>query len=97
MLEWRGGLYGFVSSHAANLFGLAALSSFILRKRWLHWLLFIFVSSVGYSRIYVGKHYPLDVLCGALLGILIGWLVYKLSKYICSLFLTTIPPGPTET
>ena len=97
LLEGQGGLYGFVSSHAANLFGLATLSSLILRKKWLNWLLFIIVSMVGYSRIYVGKHYPLDVICGALLGIFIGWLIYKLYRYLCSLFLTTTPPAPTGT
>jgi len=93
MLERRGGLYGFVSSHAANLFGLVTLSSLILRKKWLSWPLFALTSFMGYSRIYVGKHYPLDVFCGALLGILIGWLIYKLYTYLCSLFLTTKPPA----
>ena len=97
LLEDRGGLYGFVSSHAANLFGIATVSSLIIRKRWLNWLLFGLVSLVGYSRIYVGKHYPLDVLCGALLGVLIGWLIFKLFTYICSLFLTTHPPNPAGT
>ena len=97
LLEGRGGLYGFVSSHAANLFGLATLCSLILRRRWLNWVLFILVASVGYSRIYVGKHYPLDVLCGAMWGILIGWLVYKLYTYLCSSFLTTNRSNPTGT
>ena len=97
LLESRGGLYGFVSSHAANLFGLATLSSLILRKRWLNRLLFILVFIVGYSRVYVGKHYPLDVVCGALLGVFIGWLIYKLYIYLCSLFLTTKQPAPTGT
>jgi len=97
MLERRGGLYGFVSSHAANLFGLATLCSLILRKKWLSWTLFALISIMGYSRIYVGKHYPFDVLCGALLGILIGWSIYKLYTYLCSSFLTTKPPAPPGT
>ncbi|MCL1973546.1 MAG: phosphatase PAP2 family protein [Bacteroidetes bacterium] len=97
LLERQGGLYGFVSSHAANLFGLATLSTFIVRKKWLTLPLFTLVSLIGYSRVYVGKHYPLDVLCGALLGILIGWFIYKLYTYLCSLFLTTIPPNRTGT
>ena len=97
LLEGRGGLYGFVSSHAANLFGLATISCLILRKKWLTWFLFVLVSVIGYSRVYVGKHYPFDVICGALLGILIGWIVYKLYRYICSLFLTTTPQTPTGT
>ncbi|MCL2739285.1 MAG: phosphatase PAP2 family protein [Bacteroidales bacterium] len=97
LLERRGGLYGFVSSHAANLFGLATLCSLILRTKWLNVLLFVSVSLVGYSRIYVGKHYPLDVVCGALLGVLTGWLIYKLYTYLCSSFLTTNPPIRTGT
>jgi len=97
LLENRGGLYGFVSSHAANLFGLATLSSLILRSKWIKWGLFLLVSFIGYSRIYVGKHYPLDVVCGALLGVLFGWIIFKLYTYICSLFSTTNPPAPTGT
>ena len=97
LLESSGGLYGFVSSHAANLFGLATLSSLILRKKWVKWSLFLIVSIIGYSRVYVGKHYPLDVLCGALLGALIGWIIFKLYTWICSLFSTTNPPVPTGT
>ena len=93
LLEGQGGLYGFVSSHAANLFGIATLSSLILRRKWLNWILFTLVSLVGYSRIYVGKHYPLDVICGALFGALVGWLIYKLYTYLCSLFSTTHQPN----
>ena len=78
-----GGRYGFVSSHAANTFGLAAFLIPVL-KRFRPWtaivlLLWAFVSS--YSRIYIGYHYPGDILCGALLGILIGlvfWKVFQL-------------------
>ena len=97
LLEQPGGLYGFVSSHAANLFGLATLNCLILRKRWLYWPLFSLVSFIGYSRIYVGKHYPLDVLCGALLGMMIGWFFFKIYNWICSSFLITKPPAPTGT
>ncbi|MCL2726822.1 MAG: phosphatase PAP2 family protein [Bacteroidales bacterium] len=97
LLERRGGLYGFVSSHAANLFGLSTLSCLIIRKKWLNWTLFTLISLVGYSRIYVGKHYPFDVLCGALWGMLIGWLIFKLYTYLCSSFLTTKPPAPPGT
>ena len=86
-LEGQGGLYGFVSSHAANLFGLATVSCLIIRKKWLTITLFSFVTLIGYSRVYVGKHYPLDVICGALLGLLLGWIVYRLYRWLCQKYL----------
>lgn len=83
MLEGKGGRYGFVSSHAANLFGLAAVTSGILKKRWFTIFIYVWATAVGYSRIYVGKHFPADVVCGALFGMLVGYLIYKLAQYIC--------------
>lgn len=67
-----GGMYGFVSSHAANTFGIAAFTSPLVQKKWFAWTLFIWASVVAYSRIYLGVHYPGDVLGGALLGIIAG-------------------------
>lgn len=64
----KGGLYGFVSSHAANTFGIAILTALFLQKRWATLLLLIWALWVSYSRIYMGVHYPGDVLCGAILG-----------------------------
>ncbi|MFA6334460.1 MAG: phosphatase PAP2 family protein [Bacteroidales bacterium] len=82
MLENKGGHYGFFSSHASNVFGLATLTSLFFKKRWYSFTIFFWAALVSYSRIYVGKHYPLDVLCGALFGILISLGVYFLSKAI---------------
>ena len=64
----KGGLYGFVSSHAANTFGIAILTALFLQKRWATLLLLIWALWVSYSRIYMGVHYPGDVLCGAIHG-----------------------------
>ncbi len=73
-----GGLYSFVSSHAANSFNVALLSLLFIRKRWYTISIIIWAVIVGYSRIYLGVHYPGDVLCGSILGAFIGWSVYSL-------------------
>ena len=71
-----GGKYGFVSSHAANTFAVATFLTATLRKsrRWIGWVLFSWAFISSYSRIYVGVHYPGDILAGAVLGVLIGLL-----------------------
>ncbi|TAF89322.1 MAG: phosphatase PAP2 family protein [Flavobacteriia bacterium] len=72
---YLGGKFGFVSSHAANL---AAMFAFVLPylKKYTYsiYLLGVYVFLVAYSRVYLGVHFPSDVLCGALLGLLMGWL-----------------------
>jgi undecaprenyl-diphosphatase len=73
-----GGLYGFVSSHASNSFNVALLSLMFIKRRWYTISIIIWASVIGYSRIYLGVHYPGDVICGAMLGAFIGWGVYKL-------------------
>ena len=79
---YRGGLYGFVSSHAANVWGVALLSILWLRRRWATWGLCLWATLVCYSRIYLGLHYPGDLLCGALLGAGIAAGVW-LALHIC--------------
>jgi len=73
-----GGIYSFVSSHATNSFDVAMLSLMFIKKRWFSISIVLWAAIVGYSRIYLGVHYPGDVLCGSILGALIGWSVYKL-------------------
>lgn len=77
--EYRGGKYGFVSSHAANFFAIASVSFILLgRKRRYLWL-FAWAALVTYTRIYLGVHYPADLVGGALLGLLCGWLAARAS------------------
>lgn len=75
-----GGKFGFVSSHAANSFNVALLSLMFIKKRWYSVSIIFWAAAVGYSRIYLGAHYPGDVLCGAIVGSLIGWSVYRMYK-----------------
>jgi undecaprenyl-diphosphatase len=76
-----GGAYGFISSHAANTFAFAFFMGYLTKNRNLFLMLFGWACVTAYSRIYVGVHYPLDVFTGAVLGSIIGWLIYKLLMY----------------
>lgn len=78
-----GGQYGFASSHAANAFALATGLWLLLGKRypWLMWF-FLWAALLAYSRIYVGAHYPLDVIAGAGIGISMALLSVALYRRV---------------
>lgn len=73
---YTGGLYGFVSSHAANSFALATMCLLFLRSRSFSFLIFTWAVLVSYSRIYLGVHFPADVVCGAIFGTGISLILY---------------------
>lgn len=73
---YRGGSYGFISSHAANCFAVATFVSLLIRNRIFTVVMFLWAVLPSYSRAYLGVHYPGDLLCGALAGILISVIVY---------------------
>jgi undecaprenyl-diphosphatase len=73
-----GGIYGFVSSHATNSFDVALLSLSFIKKRWYSISIILWAGIISYSRVYLGVHYPADVIFGALLGSFIGWSIYRL-------------------
>lgn len=78
------GLYGFTSAHASNHFAVALLLGLIFKSKfkWLIWALLIWAAFISYSRIYLGVHFPLDVICGAIFGLLLGFGFYKLYGWI---------------
>lgn len=78
--DYRSGLYGFVSSHAANSVGLAVLTSLLFRHRVYVFSITVWALLVSYSRIYLGVHYPLDILGGALVGAFVAWFCYFILK-----------------
>jgi undecaprenyl-diphosphatase len=67
-----GGLHGFISSHASNSFAIALITGLLLRGKVLY-LMLLWALLVSYSRIYLGVHYPADILGGAILGSLLAW------------------------
>jgi undecaprenyl-diphosphatase len=76
LLEHCSGGFSFTSSHATNHFGFA-MFVFLTTKdvfgKWGRWL-FVWAATISYGQVYVGVHYPVDILFGALLGICIGTL-----------------------
>lgn len=79
---YRSGGYSFTSSHACNSFGIFTVVSLIIRNRTLSLSLLLWAVINSFSRIYLGVHYPGDILCGALLGAALGGMVYLAYNFI---------------
>lgn len=79
---YRSGLYGFISSHAANAFGFATFTALLFRHRFYGYTIFFWATLTAYTRVYLGVHFISDIVAGALAGFIFGFLVYKL--YACS-------------
>lgn len=77
-----GGLYGFISSHACNMFALSFLFYKYIKNIFPKsiWLLLFWASLISFSRIYLGVHYPSDVIVGGIVGIVIAQFLYYLSN-----------------
>ncbi|MEX0289704.1 MAG: phosphatase PAP2 family protein [Flavobacteriaceae bacterium] len=75
-----GGKFGYFSGHAINSFAVAFFFSYLMGRKWklLSIFLMVWAFMVAYSRIYIGVHFPLDVISGSLVGIVLGWLFAKL-------------------
>ncbi len=91
-----GGGYSFTSSHATNHGALAFYFFFILagvRNKW-HWGLLAWAVSISFAQVYVGVHYPLDVICGLLLGVGIGWTTGSVFNRYQGLIPASVSPDP---
>ena len=77
-----GGQYGFISSHAANAFALAIFTLLALKNKTYSYLILLWATLVSYSRIYLGRHYPGDILTGAAVGCVLGFFVYYLMCFV---------------
>jgi undecaprenyl-diphosphatase len=84
----RCGRFGYFSAHAASSTGLAVFVGLLLKMPYpkMPYLMLIWAAIVSYSRIYVGVHYPLDVVTGMLIGALLGYLFYKLQLFLIQKF-----------
>ncbi|WP_203257954.1 phosphatase PAP2 family protein [Hyunsoonleella ulvae] len=84
----RCGKYGFFSGHSSNSMAAAVFAGLALRTEYknLIFILLFWSAVVAYSRIYVGVHYPLDIVCGLTFGAISGFLFYKLSQYLLRRF-----------
>lgn len=85
----RCGKYGFFSGHSSNSMAVAIFGGLLLRQFYknLIYLLIVISLIVAYSRIYLGVHYPLDIVCGLTFGVISGFLFYKLSQYLLKRFI----------
>jgi len=75
-----GGKFGYFSAHAGNTMAVAVFFSIVLKERFksIGFFLLIWAFLIGYSRIYIGVHFPLDVFSGMVIGLFFGWLFAKL-------------------
>jgi len=79
--EYRGGAFGFFSSHASNTFTVATIASLLFKNRSFSITIFSWAIIVSYTRIYLGLHYPGDILTGWIWGALFGFGFYKLMTF----------------
>ena len=76
LLVSKGGKWSFPSNHAANSFAFATVLSYFFDQKKV--VLFTLASIIAFSRVYVGVHYPLDIICGAMIGYILSWMVLSI-------------------
>ncbi|CCY36164.1 putative uncharacterized protein [Tannerella sp. CAG:118] len=87
--NYRGGKYGFASSHASNGFGLAIFTALLFKNRFYSFTAVLWALITCYSRMYVGVHYPGDILAGIVIGIITSFVVYKYLYLVLHRYLFT--------
>lgn len=82
--DYKGGRFGFFSGHAANTMAVAVFVLLLLKKTYAYigFVVLPFTLLVSYSRMYLGVHYPSDILVGWMFGALYAWLFYRLAMYL---------------
>lgn len=93
----RGGLYSFFSAHAANTFTVAVLTSRLFKRNLYTILIFLWAIMVSYTRIYLGLHYPGDILTGWIWGIFAGLVFYKFMLIAQKKYFKAISPEVNST
>jgi undecaprenyl-diphosphatase len=93
----RGGAFGFFSAHAANTFTLAVISAKLFKNQIYTILIFIWAVLVSYTRIYIGLHYPGDILAGWIWGFLAGLAFYQLMVIVQKRHFTATFPEIAKT
>jgi len=84
--DGKGGAWSFVSNHAFNIAGFATTTALFIRKKWYSIVIFLVAFAVCYSRVYLARHFVGDVLCGAILGIITGYIFYRVGAWLIRVF-----------
>lgn len=83
-VEAVSGRYGSVSAHAATIVALSLFAARVIRRRWFTGLVIVCTLVICYSRIYLGKHFPMDLVWGALVGAVLGWVAWVVYRRFAS-------------
>jgi undecaprenyl-diphosphatase len=91
--EYRGSGYGFISGHATNSMGFAVFTALVFRNRFFTVSILLFALLMGYSRIYLGRHFISDVIVGWVVGGMVGYGIYHLYMYGRQRWAKILPEG----